>query len=189
MNPQLTEHIKQFASPTEEDLALLFEEVEYKAVGPKEFLLKEGQFCKFQYFVLKGCLRLYQINDRGNEQIFNFGIPNWWITDLDSLINHTPAKKYIQATKKCEVLKFSRVHLEKVMAVSPAICNYFRILLEKVKVADQRKMEYSLKFSGEELYHHFCSKNPAFVQEVPQYMIASYLGFTPEFISKIRGKK
>ncbi|MBX2840279.1 MAG: Crp/Fnr family transcriptional regulator [Flammeovirgaceae bacterium] len=189
MNEQLISHIKQFVSPPDEDLKLLFEDVEYKVLNNKEFLLKEGQFCKFQYFVLKGCLRLYRLNAKGIEQIINFGIPNWWITDLDSLINKIPTQKYIQATKQCEVLKFSRVHLEKVMETSPAICNYFRILLEKVKVADQRKVEYSLNFSGEELYHHFCSKNPAFIQEVPQYMIASYLGFTPEFISKIRGKK
>jgi CRP-like cAMP-binding protein len=129
---------------------------------------------------------LYYIDSKGNEQIIHFGLDNWWITEYDSLINQKPSNIYIQAIENTELLTLNQTSFEKLTLEIPKINTLFRIIMEKTFIASQRRMEYMLSYSGKELYQKFVSQNPQFLQRVPQYMIASYLGMTPEFYSKIR---
>ncbi len=189
MNPNLIEYIKNYVplSPTEIDLFQSY--LEPKTLNKKEFLLKEGQICKSRYFITKGCVRLYYIDQKANEQIIHFGIRNWWITDYDSLINRLPSKLYIQAIEHTEVIELPLEKFEELCAKLPKIEQLFRKIMEKTYIASQRRIQYMFSLSGEELFNHFISANPIFTQSVPQYMIASYLGMTPEFVSKVRSKR
>ncbi|MBQ4821485.1 Crp/Fnr family transcriptional regulator [Aquimarina sp. MMG016] len=186
---QLKNHILSFAAPTEKEINDFLNNFEFLAIKNKEFLLKEGQYCKHQYFILKGCFRCFFINHKGAEKVVNFGIENWWLSDFESLINQTPSLLNIQAAENSKVLKISKEKLDAFLEDSLELNRYFRIILEKVRVADQRRIQFMYNLSGEELYNTFREYNPSFVQRVPQYMLASYLGFTPEFLSKIRAKK
>lgn len=189
MNQNLTEYIRRYIdiSVTEIDLFATF--LKPKKVKKKEYLLLAGEVCKARYYITKGCLRLYYIDNKEKEQIVHFGIDNWWITDYDSLINCIPSKLYVQAIEDTEILELHQESFEKACIELPKIERLFRIIMEKTYIASQKRMEYMFSLSGEELYAHFIAKNIEFAQRVPQYMLASYLGMTPEFISKIRGKR
>jgi len=189
MNPNLTEYIKRYINISETEIELFQSYLRPIKLNKKEFLLKEGQICKSRYFISKGCIRLYYIDNKGNEQIIHFGIDNWWITDYESLINKIPSKLYIQATENTELLELSQKFFDELCLKLPKTERLFRIIMEKTFIASQKRIEYMFSQSGEEIFKHFIAANPQFTQRVPQYMIASYLGITPEFVSKIKAKK
>lgn len=186
---RLAEHIKKFIPLTEEEQQVLFSYLRYQDVKRKEHLLRQGQICSANYFVLKGCLRMYYINDNGTEQIVHFGIDNWWITDYDSLDKRIPSQYFIQAVEHAEIAVLDRQVQDELFARIPALERYFRLVLQRAYTAAQQRIRYIFDYSGEERYLHFSRSFPEFMQRVPQYMLASYLGFTPEFLSKIRAKK
>lgn len=189
MNPNLTKYTRRYIDISDEEDEMFQSFLKSKTLKKKEYLLKEGDFCKARYFITKGCLRLYYIDNKGNEQIIHFGIDNWWITDYESLINQTSARLYIQATEETELLVLYQTQFEELCLALPKTERLFRIIMEKTYIASQKRLEYMFSLSGEELYNKFISTNPEFTQRVPQYMIASMLGMTPEFVSKIRAKK
>lgn len=189
MNPNLIEYIKRYISISETEIDVFQSYLKPKKLKKKDFLLKEGQYCKSRYFITKGCIRLFYIDQKGNEQIIHFGIDNWWITDYESLTNEIPSKLYIQAIENTEILELSQDDFERLSVVLPKTERLFRIIMEKTYIAIQRRIEYMYSKSGKELFDIFISSNPEFTQRVPQYMIASYLGMSPEFISKIKSKK
>lgn len=186
MYDQLKNHIIKFAKPANKELELLSESLRAKEIKKKAFLLKEGQFCDNVCFIVEGCFRSFFINEKGVEKIINFGIEDWWITDYDSFSNFCPTRLYIQAIEDSKILCISKKDLDSILDQSLELNKYFRILMEKVRIADQRRIEYLFNLSGVELYKLFSEAYPDFVQRVPQFMLASYLGFTPEFLSKIR---
>ncbi len=188
MNPNLINYIRRYIDISESEIDLFQRYLKPKKLKKKEYLLKTGKICNARYFITKGCLRLYYIDTKGNEQIIHFGIDNWWITDYESLVNRTPSRVYIQATEDTELLELDHESFEELCVKLPKIERLFRIILEKTYIASQKRIEYMFSLSGEELYYKFINSNPEFSQRVPQYMIASMLGLTPEFISKIRAK-
>ena len=189
MTEELKKHILKFAKPSDKELDTFFDLLEFQEVENKDFILKEGQLSKHMYFIQKGCFRSFFINKKGVEKIVNFGLEDWWMSDYDSFINQTQTNLNIQALEDSQVLRISKTNLDSILGFSLEFNRYFRVILEKVRIADQKRIQYIFNLSGKELYDIFCEKNPEFVQRVPQYMLASYLGFTPEFLSKIRALK
>ena len=189
MNSNLINYIRRYVDFSTEEADLFNSYLKLKKINKKEFLLKEGQTCKSRYFITKGCLRLFYINEKGNEQIIHFGIDNWWITDYESLVNKTPSKLYIQAIEHTELLELQEDIFDELCLKIPKVDRLFRKIMEKTYIASQKRIEYINNLSGEEFLDTFISSNPQFSQRVPQYMIASYLGLSPEFVSKVRGRK
>ncbi|NIJ46589.1 CRP-like cAMP-binding protein [Wenyingzhuangia heitensis] len=186
MNPNLIEYIRRYISISETEINAFQSYLIPKKIKKKEFLLKQGEFCKSRYFITKGCIRLFYIDNKGNEQIVHFGIDNWWITDYESFINRTPSKLYIQAIENTELLELPQETFEELCKEIPQTEKLFRIIMEKTYIAIQKRIEFMYSLKGDELFKIFVSKNPEFTQRVPQYMIASYLGMSPEFVSKIK---
>ncbi|WP_029282288.1 Crp/Fnr family transcriptional regulator [Pedobacter sp. R20-19] len=189
MYSQLYNHIKKFVSLSsgeEEILAALLKTV---SVNKKAFLLEQGQMCKANYFVVKGCIRLYFIDIKGAEQTTQFAIENWWLSDLTSFLFQKPSEFFIQAAETTEVIAIAHHHYEEMFTQLPKLERYFRLVLQKSHQAAQMRIRYLYSMTAEERYHHFNASFPEFVQRIPQYMLASYLGFTPEFLSKIRAKR
>ncbi|WP_446786633.1 Crp/Fnr family transcriptional regulator [Macellibacteroides fermentans] len=137
----------------------------------------------------KGCLRMYFINDKAVEQIVQFAIDGWWISDLKSFNNNTPSDYYIQTVENSRVTLINTDNLDQLLNELPKLERYFRIIMQKGFAAAQLKAKLMYEMSKENFYNHFCSSFPEFVQRVPQYMIASYLGLTPEYVSELRKKK
>ncbi|MGN6397117.1 MAG: Crp/Fnr family transcriptional regulator [Mucilaginibacter sp.] len=189
MYPELLAHINNYVKLTPEEEGLLCAKIVPVTLKKKEFLLEAGKHCHGNYFVVKGCTRLYFINSKLNEQILHFGIENWWITDQDSLMTGRPANCYIQAIEPSELLLLPEKDCAFLFEQVPHLESYFRIMIQKAYVAAQRRIGFIFNQTEEERYHNFISHFPAFVQRVPQYMLASYLGFTPQFLSRMRAKK
>jgi CRP/FNR family transcriptional regulator len=188
MYEPLLAHIARYVPLTEAEAALLVSYLRVQTLGRKELLLREGQVCTANYFVLRGCLRTFLTTEKGSEQTVQFGIENWWQTDYTSLETGQPAQFTIQAVEATEVVVFGRPIQEDVFRQLPQLERYFRLILQRMMAATQFRFKFLYTLSGEARYHHFNDAHPGFVQRVPQYMLASFLGFTPEFLSKIRAQ-
>ena len=189
MYEALVHHIEKFITLEPSDIDTLESCLHISNIKKKEHVLKEGQFCNTMYFITKGCMRQYIINAKGTEQTLQFGLENWWITDYLSYHNHIPSHFYIQAIENSEVIAIEKPVLESLLIQIPKLERYFRIVAQKSFGAAQMRIKFLFTMSAEERYHHFNNLNPEFVQRIPQYMLASYLDFSAEFMSKIRAGK
>ncbi|MEO7879765.1 Crp/Fnr family transcriptional regulator [Mucilaginibacter sp.] len=189
MYPELLAHIKRYVTLTPAEEELFCGRMELKKFKKKAMILEPGNHCPGNYFVLKGLLRQYIVNKKLNEQIVQFALESWWIADQDSLLNKSPATTYIQAIEETEVLLLHERDRVELFKMIPALEGYFRIMMQKSFIAAQRRVGYIFNQNDEERYRFFTKLFPGFVQRVPQYMLASYLGFTPQFLSRLRAKK
>ena len=189
MLTNLTSHIKKFVELSDTDVELINSAITVKQAKKKTFLLEADHVCKELYFVSKGCLRSYFINKKLNEQITQFAIENWWMSDYYSLESGKPSSSYIQAVENSDIISINIHKLEELFEKIPRLERYFRIVQQRAFTAAQKRIEYIYSFSDEERYRNFSARFPDFMQRIPQYMLASYLGFTPQFMSKIRAKK
>jgi CRP-like cAMP-binding protein len=188
MTELLKKHITTHVSLSEnetEDFCNLFEQ---KLIRKKSFLLKEGEICRFEGFVVKGLFRVYHIDNSGFEQVLYFAIENWWITDIDSFTNEMPSQLFIEAIEDGEVLLISKKDKEYAYANLPKIEKLFRVMTQKTHVALQRRMIDNLSKTAEQRYLDFIEKYPQLYQRLTNLQIAAYLGISHEFLSKIRKK-
>lgn len=188
MYAPLLAHIARYVVLTEAEQQALLAVLSTRTLARKEHLLRQDEVCTASYFVLQGCLRMYFLTDKGTEQITHFALENWWLADYTSLSLHAPARFFIQAVEPSVVVVFDGQQQEAVLARVPALERYFRLMMQRAAAAAQMRQQYYFGQSGEERYQHFARLYPDFVQRVPQYMLASFLGFTPEFLSKIRAR-
>ncbi|RYD99647.1 MAG: Crp/Fnr family transcriptional regulator [Sphingobacteriales bacterium] len=181
-------HLEKFITINDEEFDVIFKLFETKKVAKKETLLEEGKSCRYHYFVLKGLLRQYFINEKGVEQTTEFAIETWWLTDNIAYEHKQPASFSIQAVEPSELLYISRENQEMLVKKYPVMERYFRFIYQRAYAASQMRIKYFLSLSKEDFYFQLIKLYPEFVQRVPQYLIASFLGFTPEYLSEIRKK-
>jgi len=189
MSQHLKEHIEKFIEINDEEFAAVLPFFKSLRAAKKEDLLSAGQICRFNYFVVKGCLRMFFLNSKGAEQTVQFAIENWWIADYLSFDNRTRSEFSIQAVEESEILAIDYESQERMLHRYPKLERYFRLIHQKAHSASQSRIKFLYDLSREDLYRHFCNNYPQFVQRIPQYLLASYLGFTPEYLSEIRRKK
>lgn len=188
MLPNLITHIRRYVSLSDVEADHLLSFLTPLNLKRKSHLLREGEVCRANYFVEKGCLRMFFTNEKGVEQITQFAIENWWIADYMSLATKTPATFNIQAIEHSKILAIESSSEDQLFKELPQLERYFRLVLQRAYAASQFRIKYQYDLSREEQYLHFSKSFPDFIQRVPQYMIASYLGFTPEYLSEIRKK-
>ncbi|MDJ0366805.1 Crp/Fnr family transcriptional regulator [Hymenobacter sp. H14-R3] len=188
MYAALLAHIARYVALTPAETQAVSARFTCQTVPRKAHLFEAGQPCPGNYFVLQGCLRLYFVTEKGVEHITRFALENWWLTDYVSFLSQQPSALGIQAVEPTTVAVLSYQNQEALLAQVPALERYFRLLLQRTAAADQNRWMFQLRDSTEERYWHFSRSFPGFVQRVPQYMLASYLGCTPEFLSKVRAK-
>ena len=168
-----------------EEFCSLFKE---KNIKRKNFLLREGEVCKFEGFVTKGLFRVYHIDQNGFEQILYFAPENWWITDIDSFTNQKPSQLFIDALEDSEVFLISKKDKELAYTNLPTIEKLFRVMTQKTHLALQRRMIDNLSKTADQRYADFIEKYPKLFQRLTNLQIAAYLGISHEFLSKIRKK-
>lgn len=154
----------------------------------KAFLLKQGEICRYESFITKGCLRVYTTDSNGFEHVVMFGIENWWVSDLLSFLTQAPARFTIDALEDTEVLQISKTDIDKLYNTVPKFERFFRLILQNAFIAHQQRIEQNLSLTAEERYRSFVEKYPHMDQRIPQKQIAAYLGITPVFLSMIRRK-
>jgi CRP-like cAMP-binding protein len=159
-----------------------------KKLRKKQYLLQEGDVCRYTAFVEKGMLRTFTVDEKGSEPILQFSMEGWWIADLYSFLTEEPSMYNIEALEECELLLITKENWEVLLAKVPAFERYFRLLIQNNLIATQRRLMSSLSESAEEKYTKLINNFPGCIQRVPQHMIASYLGITPETLSRIRSQ-
>jgi CRP-like cAMP-binding protein len=157
-----------------------------KKLRKRQYLLQEGDICKYQGFVEKGLLRSYTVDEKGSEHILQFASEGWWVADLSSYLSEEPSFLNIEALEDAELLLISKIEWEASMKKIPALEHYFRIILQNHLISTQKRLLQSLAETAEEKYNRFVKTYPECVQRMPQHMIASYLGVTRETLSRVR---
>ena len=184
----LMANISRHISLTVEETALFTSLLKSKSLAKGAFLLREGDICKYQSFIVKGCLKTYYQDENGFEHIIDFSIEEWWADDLYSLLTQTPAKFNIKAIEKTDVLQISNTDLELAYQKVPKLERFFRILFQNAYIAQREQLNLALSASAEERYLLFLQKKPYAGKRFPQKDIASYLGVTPQFLSTLKKK-
>jgi CRP-like cAMP-binding protein len=157
-----------------------------KKLRKRQFLLQEGEVCKYAVFVNKGALRRYTVSEKGDEHILQFAFEGWTIADLFSFITSEPSTSNIDALEDCELLLLSQQKQEELMNAIPKMQRFFFLNIQNAYVALQRRMTAAISLTADEKYLHLVKAYPHIVQRVPQHMIASYLGISPETLSRLR---
>lgn len=171
---------------TDEDWAVIEAVCIIKKLRKHQFLLQEGDVWRYHAFVCKGCLRRYSIDAKGIEHIIQFSIENWWAGDRDSLMNKTPSKYNIDAVEDSIVLVIRNEDFEKLCQQLPEFNNMVNQILFRSFNASQERINATISLTAEEKYLHFINNFPALANRVPRHMVASYLGITPETLSRIK---
>ncbi|WP_313806499.1 Crp/Fnr family transcriptional regulator [Flavobacterium sp.] len=184
----LLENIAKHVSLTTEEQERVLALTEVQHYKAKTILLKEGEICTHSFFVTKGILRSYNIDENGVEHVVSFACPGWWIADMYSFLSQRPGQLYIEVNEEAEVLLMSKENQDKLYIDVPKMERFFRILIENSLVAHQQRLIDNLSFTAEARYDKFLKKFKDLAHCIPQKQIASYIGVTPEFFSKMKAR-
>jgi len=157
-----------------------------KKLRKHQFLLSEGGVCTFNAFVCEGFLRKYSVDDKGTEHTVYFATENWWISDRESLMEGTPSEYYIDAVEDTAVLLISKTNFDMLCDQIPAFKDMVNQILQKSLNATHSRINKTFQSTAEEKYNHFLKAFPNLANRAPRHMLASYLGITPETLSRIR---
>ncbi|GGM96147.1 hypothetical protein GCM10010967_32120 [Dyadobacter beijingensis] len=185
----LTEHIKAIAGLPTDTTGGVLDFFRYRQVAKKEVVQQADRECTTLYFVVRGCLRMYFADSKGVEHTTQFALESWWLTDFLAFEKKQQTGFAIQAVEPAEVLSIDRQSYHAMLDAFPRMERYFRILYQYGYGAAMLRMKYQQDMSREALYRQFAGLYPDFVQRVPQYLLASYLDITPEYLSELRKKR
>jgi CRP-like cAMP-binding protein len=184
----ILKNISRFISLTTEEEKYFTFLLKVKKLKKKQYLLQEGDIARHEYFVTKGCLRTYTIDEKGQEHIIQFAIENWWTGDMYSFLTQNPAKYTIDALEDSELLCLEKSALEELYIKVPKFEKFFRHLLQNAFVSLQERVLGNLSQPADERYCTFITKYSDMEKRLPLKQIASYLGITPESLSRIRSQ-
>lgn len=188
MHAALIKEITKHINLTNEEEELISTSFRYKKVRRNQVLVQPPDIAIYEHFVVTGCLVQYYLNDDGIQHTLLFAPEGWWTTDLPSFLTGQEARYYIEALEDSELLIISKESLDKLLVKVPLLNNFFRILYQNAIMAQEERLLNVLSTKVEERYLRFIKKYPQLQNRVPQYLIASYLGVTPEFFSKVKSR-
>jgi len=182
----INNYVSRSIQLTAEELQYFNGVLEYKVVPKKTMLLRAGDICNFELYVNKGCIREYYIDSKGMEITLQFAVEDWWMSDITSFQDQTPSSMYIETLEDCELLVLSRNVKERLLLKVPKFERMFRLMIQRHLSVVQNRLFRTISYTAMEKYLEFISRYPSIPQRVPQHYIASYLGISPEFLSKLR---
>jgi len=184
----LEKYILEKSNLTTDQLQKIEAVCQYKRLRKRQYLLQEGDVWGYNAFVVKGCVRVYKIDEKGNESILSFAIENWWTGDRESLLTGNPSDYNIDALEDSEIILINKPNFEKLCSDIPSFNDLVGAILQNSFIASQRRIQTFLSLSAEERYLQFLKTYPQLATRIPQGMIASYLGMTPETLSRVRNQ-
>lgn len=182
------QHIHSSDSLTKGEYAKVSGSLEILKLSKKEILWEPGQIASATYFIAQGCMRSYYYDDKGAEVTLQLGIEDWWISDLYSFLSGKPSRLYLQALEPTTLVGLSKSALESLYSEIPALSHFFRKKIQLAYMALQERLMDNLSIEAYERYVQFRKQYRDIEQRIPQYVVASYLGVTPEFLSALRKK-
>lgn len=186
---KLIDNISKHVRLSEEKILLLNSFWTKKVLEKNDYLLRNGEICRKDNYIISGTLKAFYINaDTGQEEILYFATDDWWATDIDSFRKQNPSIYNIQALEKTELLQISFDSFQRMLEQIPVLERYFRIILEGYLGTLQKRIVMNNIYNAEHRYLDFLQSYPKLAAKIPQYLIASYLGISAEFLSRIRRK-
>lgn len=181
----LFEHMHQYINLLPAERELIASRLVVQKHKARTLLLQPGQTCRYSYFVTQGILRSFKIDADGSEQTLQFACRGWWMADMYSWITQKPAHLSIESLQDCELIVLSKNHQTQLFEQVPKLERYFRLLVEHSLVAHQERLLDNMSLTADERYQKFADKYPEIPHLVAQKHLASYLGVTPQFLSKL----
>lgn len=189
MSPALLlKNVSKHVTLTQEEADYFVSLLEFREIAKKQFVVREGDICRHEHFVLKGCFKTYSVDEKGNEHIIMFAPEDWWTGDLYSYLTGNPSKFNIEAMEDSEVAMISKQNHLLLYEKVPKFEKFFRILFQNALVAQFQRIDENLSLTAEEKYLQFRARYPQLEGRLPLKQIAGFLGITPEFLSIIRRK-
>jgi CRP-like cAMP-binding protein len=179
---KLREHI----TLSDDETKLFSSYIEVRKLRKNQLLVEPPYPATAEHFITRGCLRSYFLDANGTEYTLGFATEGWWMTDLQSFFTGAPSTYHVEALEEGEVLSIKKQDQEELFKKIPALNIYFRILYQNAIISQGERILNSLSTTADERYLRFVKKYPTIENRVPQYLIASYLGITPEFLSKVK---
>jgi len=187
-NKPLLDYINIYINLTVEEKTILLSKIIHRNYLKGQYIVQQGDICKSANFIISGCTKTFYMNKEGQEHTVMFSVEDWWTSDLGSFITQTPADFNVQCLENTELIQFSFENLEELYNKIPKLERFFRKIIERAFVASQKRIIKNFSLAAKEHYLIFKETYPEIEQRVPQYMIASYLGITKEFLSKIKSQ-
>lgn len=184
----LLNYINQYVTLTEQEVSILSTHVSSRKYLKGQYILQQGDISKTECFIVSGCTKMFYVNNEGQEYTILFSIENWWTSDLGSFISQTPSDFNVQCIEDTEIIQFSYNTIETLFTQIPKLERLFRKIVEKAFVASQKRIVRNFSMSAKQRYLEFKTSYPEIEQRIPQYMVASYLGISKEFLSKIKSQ-
>lgn len=182
----LIEHFQKFVPFSEEEWALITSKLKKRSIKRRQKILQEGDICKQYFFVLEGCFKMYGIDDKGYEHTIQFASESDWIADIGSFYAKKPSKLYIEAIETSSILQIEQQDLYALYVKIPKLCIVFKVIIENKYVELQNRVLQNFSSTAQQRYLSFLEQYPHLSNRLPNTQIASYMGITPEFLSKIR---
>ncbi|MFM2268951.1 MAG: hypothetical protein RL757_2392 [Bacteroidota bacterium] len=182
-------HVNRYISLTEEEAKQFTSLLRITHAKRKQFIVQPDFTCRYRTFVVEGAMRAYLIDEKGRDHTVAFAIEDWWISDFYSFIHQEPATLFVEALENCTLIQIDYNAEQLLLETIPKFERFFRIITQRSLARLQRRVLSNLSKSAEERYHEFLIQYPNVSHRVPQYTLASYLGFSTEFLSKIRNHK
>ena len=184
----LLDYINRLVQLDENEEKKLCELISYRKLLKGQYFLQQGDVCKLSGFVVSGCTKTFFVDDEGQEHVVMFSIEDWWTSDMGSYISQKPADFNVQCLENTTLIQLSYENQEEILREIPKLERFFRLIIERAFVSSQKRIVRNLSMSAKDRYLHFRNVYPKIEQRIPQYLIASYLGITKEFLSKIKSQ-
>jgi CRP-like cAMP-binding protein len=185
----LLQQIQKYLPLTEADSEKILSYFSHKKYLKKSILLNAGEVCRFEAFIMKGCVKTYFIDKDGMEVILSFATEGWWVSDIASFHHQVPSRMWIETMEDSELLFIQPAAKEELLKNFPVLERMFRLLVQRHLTAYQERLFANIALSAEERYHEFLKKFPELPVRVPQHQIAAYIGISPEALSRLRSRK
>lgn len=186
MFQEIDKHISRCVPIDDQGLGILHARLRHKVYNRKTLLLQHGEICRFEAYIVKGCVKKYYIDQSGNEVILQFAVEDWWISDIGSFNEQKPSNLFIETLEDTELLIIDYESKEKLFQELPQLERVFRIMMQRAYSVLESRFYAAVSHSAESRYLDFIKTYPNILQRVPQQQIASYLGITPESLSRIK---
>ena len=181
-------NISRYVDLNENDVSAFTSIIKTAQVRKRQYIVQPNFICEYQSYVAKGVFRSYYVCPKGLEHTIQFAVEDWFISDFNSYIHQTPASLYVEALEDSVIHQIKYEDVEDLCDRHPKFQKFFRLVAQKSFAFAQKRVLSNLGMTAEERYLEFLAQYPNIVERVPQYALASYLGMTPEFLSKIRKK-
>ena len=189
MYEALIKSLSKYASLSGQESEVVCGLFSKKKFRKRQYILQEGDVARFETFILSGVTRTYEVDEKGQEHVLQFGLEDWWVGDLYSFLTATPSKMNIDCLEDTEVVQITRTNLDLLYDKVPKIERHFRIMIQNAYIASLNRVTSSLVKSASERYDEFIEKYPQIEQRVANNQVASYLGITPQSLSRIRSQR